>query len=48
MWNNIKAALRPAEARTHLALIQAIGEALAKGTRQDVMRWFASCGYSFI
>ena len=48
MWSKIKEYLRAAEARTHDALIVAIGEALAKITPQDAMNWFASCGYSFI
>ena len=48
MWSKIKEYLRAAEARTHDALITAIGEALAKITPQDAINWFASCGYSFI
>ena len=48
MWSKIKEYLRAAEARTHDALIAAIGEALTKITPQDAMNWFASCGYSFI
>ncbi len=48
MWSKVKEYLRSAEARTHHALIEAIGEALEKVTPQDVMNWFASCGYSFI
>jgi transposase len=48
MWSKIKEYLRAAEARTHEALIAAMGEALAKVTPQDAMNWFASCGYSFI
>jgi len=48
MWSKIKALLRKAEARTHAALIQAIGAALVKVTPQDARNWFAHCGYSFI
>lgn len=48
MWSKVKASLRAAEARTQETLVKAIGEALAKVTRQDAMNWFASCGYSFI
>jgi len=48
MWSKVKASLRSAEARTQAALIEAIGAALRKVTRQDAMNWFAHCGYSFI
>jgi transposase len=48
MWSKVKACLRTAEARTQLALIQAIASALANVTPQDAMNWFACCGYSFI
>jgi transposase len=48
MWSKVKEYLRAAEARTHEALVEAIGEALAQVTRQDATNWFASCGYSFI
>jgi hypothetical protein len=36
------------EARTQPSLHHAIGQALAKVSRQDAINWFASCGYSFI
>ena len=48
MLSKVKGSLRAAEARTHQALLKAMGEALAEVTRQDAMNWFASCGYSFI
>ena len=48
MWSKVKNSLRSAEARTHEALISAIGLALSNVTRQDAMNWFARCGYSFI
>jgi transposase len=48
MWSKVKNFLRSAEARTHAALIEAIGIALQTVTSQDAMNWFASCGYSFI
>ena len=48
MWSKIKTSLRSAEARSHEALIGAIGAALSKVTRQDAINWFAHCGYSFI
>ena len=48
MWSKIKSSLRTAQARTQPALIQAIASALAGVTPQDVINWFAHCGYSFI
>lgn len=48
MWSKVKEFLRATEARTQEALVEAIGKALAKVTRQDATNWFASCGYSFI
>ena len=48
MWSKVKSALRSAEARTELALIQASAAALATVTRQDAINWFAHCGYSII
>jgi hypothetical protein len=47
MGSKVKALLRGAEARTPEDLIGAIGQALAKGTAQDALGRFASCGYSF-
>lgn len=46
MWSKIKAHLRKVKARTPDALYQAIGDALARVSLQDVTNWFASCGYS--
>jgi transposase len=48
MWSKVKSFLRGAEARTLVALIEAIGRALQTVTAQDAINWFASCGYSFI
>ena len=48
MWSKVKSCLRSAEARTPSALVTAVGAALASVTPQDVINWFASCGYSFI
>lgn len=48
MWSKVKAHLRAAEPRTQSTLIQAIGSALQRVTRQDAINWFASFGYSFI
>jgi transposase len=48
MWSKIKAYLRKIEARTPDALCQAIGDAMASVSSQDIENWFASCGYSLI
>ena len=48
MWSKVKTFLRSVEARTQVALIEAIGLALKTVTAQDAMNCFASCGYSFI
>jgi len=48
MWSKVKALLRKAQARNHLDLLAAIASALAAVTQQDVLGWFAHCGYSFI
>jgi len=48
MWSKIKAHLRKAKARTPEALFQAIGYAIARVSFQDIVNWFASCGYSLI
>lgn len=48
MWSKVKAHLRATEPRTQSTLIQEIGSALQRVTRQDAINWFASCGYSFI
>ncbi len=47
MWSKVKNLLRAAEARTHAALIVAIGQALTQVTPSDAINWFAHCGYSF-
>jgi len=48
MWSKVKQSLRSQQARTHDALISAVGVALNQVTAKDAMNWFASCGYSFI
>lgn len=48
MWSKVKTCLRAAEARTQLALVQAIRAALECVTPQDAINWFASCDYSII
>lgn len=46
MWSKIKTLLCKAKARDPEALFLAIGDAMAKITQQDIVNWFASCGYS--
>lgn len=48
MWSKVKALLRKTKARTPQALYRAIGHAMEKVTHQDIINWFASCGYSLI
>jgi len=48
MWSKLKEFLRSAQARSRPSLIEAIASALETITAQDVINWFASCGYSFI
>ncbi len=48
MWSKVKALLRKAQARNHTDLLSAISSALGSVTPQDVLGWFAHCGYSFI
>jgi transposase len=44
-FSKIKTILRKIEARTHEALVEAIGWALEAVSRQDVLGWFGHCGY---
>jgi transposase len=44
-FSKIKALLRKAKARTHEALLEAIGRALNAVSAQDARSWFAHCGY---
>ena len=48
MWSKVKALLRKAQARNHTDLLLAIASSLRSVTPQDVLGWFAACGYSFI
>ena len=48
MWSKLKEFLRSAQACSRPRLIEAIASALETITAQDVINWFASCGYSFI
>lgn len=44
-FSKIKNILRKLEARTHEALLEAMGEALSKVTSGDAAGWFDHCGY---
>ena len=44
-FSKIKGILRTIEARTHKALVEAIGIALQAVSRQDALGWFGHCGY---
>jgi transposase len=44
-FSKVKNILRTAQARTHEALIEAIGIALDAVSRQDALGWFEHCGY---
>lgn len=46
MWSKVKASLRKACARTQETLYQAIADALATITINDIQGWFQSCGYT--
>ena len=46
MWSKIKAVLRALKARTSRALNAAIRKACRSVTPDDVLSWFASCGYT--
>jgi transposase len=44
-WSKIKTALRRAKARTVDALIDALAHALRSVSLDDILHWFAHCGY---
>ena len=44
-WSKLKAGLRHAQARTHLALEEALRTAIAWITPTDARHWFHHCGY---
>ncbi len=46
-WSKVKTALRMAKARTVEALIAALADALRAVSVDDIMHWFAHCGYRF-
>ena len=45
-FSKIKTAMRRVEARTHEALVQALGPVLGSVTAQDARGWYDLCGYS--
>jgi transposase len=46
MWSKVKAHLRKVKARDSDTLCNAIGDAMAKISYNNITNWFASCGYS--
>lgn len=44
-WSKVKGLVRTAAARTRDALIAAVGAALARITRDDLVAWFRHCGF---
>jgi len=44
-WAKVKTFLRSVAARTQRALHQALSDALATITTDDITGWFAHCGY---
>ncbi|WP_343075482.1 IS630 family transposase [Ruficoccus amylovorans] len=48
MWSKLKAILRKIQARNYPHLLDAIANALADVSTNDVRGWFTHCGYSFI
>jgi transposase len=46
MWSKVKAFLRKTKARDSQTLFQAIGQALAQVSLDDIKGWFVECGYS--
>lgn len=44
-WSKVKTRVRQLAARTREALIDALGDALARVRARDARNWFAHCGY---
>lgn len=44
-WSKVKTILRSHAARTWDALVDAVADALSKITADDIVGWFAKCGY---
>jgi transposase len=48
-FSKVKNILRKAQARTHEALVEALGRALATAvSRRDALGWFEHCGYRIV
>lgn len=45
-WSKVKTALRAAKARDWDALVEALAKALRSVTPENVVAWFAHCGYA--
>ncbi len=48
MWSKVKAHLRKVKARDTETLCNAIGDAMAKISLNNISNWFASFGYSLV
>jgi transposase len=46
MWSKVKALVRAAEARAFETIVEAVGKALCKVSREDCHGFFKSCGYA--
>ena len=46
MWSKIKQILRSIAARTFDGLVKAVGTAMGQVTTDDLLGWFAHCGYT--
>lgn len=46
MWSKVKALVRAAEARTFATIVEAVGKALSKVSREDCHGFFKNCGYA--
>ncbi len=47
-FSKIKNIVRKAQARTHEALVEALGRALVTVSRRDALGWFEHCGYRVV
>lgn len=45
-FSKLKTAIRRVEARTHAAVVQALGSLLGTVSMQDAIAWYRHCGYS--
>jgi transposase len=46
MWSKVKALVRAAEARAFETIVEAVGKALCKVSREDCHGFFKNCGYA--